>query len=841
MGNEMGNNNTSGLRDEENTTVGEVADKPLAETSLANDMKEENGVVPEDEGKDFHENITDLASDDPKRIQDACVDDQTSDRTEQEAIEVNPLDEPLKVQLESNEAGEEDGKMQLNPSINNSGYEKPVEREIEEKDLQGTIEHHFEKQASFNKEEEGTMSTSHDPEPKESTHLELNHHEMATVDADDRTVEDVSGSLEGGSEDSLGSNPDFEVNGHLSDAEALEIVGESVDSNTDPVMEKQRDDLLLEQKASHEQFESFEDKSETTHVGGSLEGGSEDSLGSNPDFEVNGHLSDAEALAIVGESVDSNTGPVMEKQRDDLLLEPKASQEQFESFEEKSETTDGGKVECGFSIFTAIASNGGLSGLGHESHEEFPNEMDLIGNSCSELEQEAFKSPNSHLEAPEPEDKCMIVEEEIILIEKELENGENNHDGNTIQSSGEPVIEPDSFNSTELQSEAAMIVSILKSGERVSVINPLRDRDCRIEETKVDENGNLVVMCVGNQSEDSEYQFSDLEEKVEVFPELVMVPVELTVALCKDDEEEATEKTAVEENGNKTEPLCAIAVDHDQAEALPPQSTDSILNSKQENCGEFFAMKASTVDFNNWIAEALDSMNKLALDMPGQHVIKHTKSSQTEAKAEPETKVAASQSNGQCEKVETSESVSCYFETQENMRRFSTESDADNLNVCAQIQKSPSFSLDLQNEARTEESDSTPLLYHDKAAIEGSTSQGDDVTLGSFIEYTGYDQEVSQYQAMPVEEKVIALEASNSEKSNIPFVGFLKEEEEVRTVVTPQEDDKHSTAENSTKNLLDSHTKEAARAPTTSSKGKAKRRQRSSLFTNCMCCATVTN
>ncbi|KAM1171952.1 hypothetical protein ACFX2I_022113 [Malus domestica] len=556
MGNEMGNNNTSGLRDEENTTVGEVADKPLAKTTLANDTKEENEVVPEDEGKDFHENIANLASDDPKRIQDTCVDDHTSDIT-----------------------GEEDGKMQLDPSINNSGYEKPVERDIEENDLHGTIEHHFEKQASSNKEEEGTMSTSHDPGPKESTHVELHHHEMATVDADDRTVEDVSGSLEGGSEDSLGSNPDFEVNGHLSDAEVLEIVGESVD-------------------------------------------------------------------------------PVMEKQRDDFLLEPKASQEQFESFEEKSETTDGGKVECGFSIVTAMAS------------------MEAV---------RMRKSPNSHLEAPEPEDKCMI-----------------------------PVIEPDSFNLTEPQSEVATIVSILKSVEKVHVFNPLSDRDCRIEETKVDENGNLVVMCVGNQSEDSVYHFSDLEEKVEVFPELVMVPVELTVALCNDDEEEATEKTVVEENGNKTEPLCAIAVDHDQAEALAPQSTDSILNSKYENCGEFFAMKASTFDFNNWIAKALDSMNKLALDMPGQHVIKQNKSSQTEAKAEPETKVAASQSNGQCEKVETSES----------------------------IQKSPSFSVNLQNEARTEESDSTPLLYHVKAAIEGSTSQGDDVTLGSFIEYTGYDQEV---------------------------------------------------------------------------------------------------
>ncbi|XP_048428308.1 uncharacterized protein LOC125471663 [Pyrus x bretschneideri] len=767
MGNEMGNNNTSGLRDEENTTVVEVGEKPLAETTRANEIKEENGIVNGDEGTDFHEKVTNLPSDGPERKRDPSVDDQILDRTEQEATEVQPVDESSNIVLESNKTGEEDCEMQANILLKGSGYEKPI-AQTEESDLQGTIKHRLEKQASFKKEEEETMSTSHDPEPKESTHLELNHHEMATVHADDQTVEDGSGRLEVGSEDSLGSNPDFEVNGHLSDTEALEIMVESVDCNTDPIREKQRDDLLLEQKAS---------------------------------------------------------------------------QEQFESSEEKSETRDGGKVECGLSTtITTIASNGGKV----ESHEEFSTEMDLIGNYCSELEQEAIRAPksaNSKTEAPEPEEKCMIVEEEIRLIEKELEHGENNHDGNTIQSCGEPVIESDSFQSTEPQSEAAMIVSILESSEKIRVFNPLSNKDCRTEETEVAEKGNLaVMMCVENESEASEYHFLNLGEKVEVVPELGMVPMELTVVHCNDEEKEATEKTTAEENGNNTEPSCAIAVDHDQAEALPFQSTnDSILNCKQENCSDFFATKGSTVDFNNWIAEALVSMNKLALDMPDQHVTQRTKPSQAAAEAEAETKIPASQSNEQCEKVETSESVSCDFETQENVGRSSTESDVDNLNVRARIQKSPSFSLDLQNEARTEESDSPPLLYHDKAAIEGSTSQGDDVTLGSCIKYTGYEQGVSQYQAMPVEEKVITLETSNSEKSNTSFLGFLKEEEEAGIVVTPHEDDNRSTAEDSTKNLLESHTKEAARDPTTSSKGKARRRQRSSLFTNCMCCATVIN
>ncbi|BFG13974.1 hypothetical protein CerSpe_002490 [Prunus speciosa] len=785
MGNEMGNYNTSGLRDEENLAV-EVGEKSLVGTANGNDIKEENEIVPAAEGKYFHEKVTNLASDNPERIEDPCVDYQTSNRTEQEVTEVHPLSESSEVTPETNEAGEGDSKMELATSLNDSGHDNPIEKKMEETDLQGTIKQQLEKQASFKKEEEGAISTSHDPEPTESIHLELNQHELATIHPDDQSVDD-SGSLQG-NEDCLGSS-------------------------------------LISA------------------------------------FEVKGHLSDTEALKNMDESVDSNTDPVMEKERDDLLLERKASQEQLESSEEKIETKDGDKFENRLTTITTIASNG-LSGLGNESDGELPTEMNFFTNDSSESEPEVIpvtNSPNSHLEVPEPEDKCIILKEEIRLIEKESENGEHNHDDNPIQTCGESVIESESFKSSEPQFEAAKIGSIHENSEKISVVNPLSDKDCQTEETKVAENGHLVVMCVNNQNEASEDYFLDSDAKVEVVPELGTVPPELTIPHCNHKEEESTEKRAVQQNGDNTEPLYAIEIGGtetteqflslqlpvDQAKVLPPKSVcgyetvqstnDSILNLKQESRSEFLATEASTGDCTNWIAEALASMNKLALDIPGQHVTQHTETLQAAA----ETKISANHSSEPCAKVEASETASCGSETQESMGRYSTESDADNLNVRGRIQKSPSFSLDLKNEARTEESDCTPLLYHDKAAMEGSPCYGDDVSLGNLIKHTSYEPDLPQYQAMPVEEKIITLERGDSDKSKTPFIGFLKEEEEARIVVTPHIHDKHSATQNSTKNLLASHAKEAT--PTTSSKGKEKRRHRSSLFTNCMCCATVIN
>lgn len=63
--------------DEENTTV-ENCKTSLVDNTHENGTIEEHQLVPEVEGKYFHEKIAKLASDDPKRIGDPCVENQTS-------------------------------------------------------------------------------------------------------------------------------------------------------------------------------------------------------------------------------------------------------------------------------------------------------------------------------------------------------------------------------------------------------------------------------------------------------------------------------------------------------------------------------------------------------------------------------------------------------------------------------------------------------------------------------------------------------------------------------------------------------------------------------------------
>uniref|UniRef100_A0A6N2N2G2 Uncharacterized protein n=1 Tax=Salix viminalis TaxID=40686 RepID=A0A6N2N2G2_SALVM len=62
MGNEMGNNNTSGLREEDSTTD-EAREKSVQEPTDSKVVKEENHVVPTEESKDYHEKVTGLDCD----------------------------------------------------------------------------------------------------------------------------------------------------------------------------------------------------------------------------------------------------------------------------------------------------------------------------------------------------------------------------------------------------------------------------------------------------------------------------------------------------------------------------------------------------------------------------------------------------------------------------------------------------------------------------------------------------------------------------------------------------------------------------------------------------------
>ncbi|KAM7280793.1 hypothetical protein ACFE04_007927 [Oxalis oulophora] len=160
-------------------------------------------------------------------------------------------------------------------------------------------------------------------------------------------------------------------------------------------------------------------------------------------------------------------------------------------------------------------------------------------------------------------------------------------------------------------------------------------------------------------------------------------------------------------------------------------------------------------------------------------------------------------------------------EFQECASRFSNDSNPSSLNSQIQMRKSPSFDIDL----RIEESE---LIYQDKAAIESKSSLTD-VTLGNQVARTKCGQDQLQYEAMPVEEKVITLEKSDYEKSRTPFLR-CKKEKESNDIVMPQ------------KQEINSSGKDNEAESTSANRSAEKHKRRSPLFFGtCLCCATVIN
>lgn len=157
------------------------------------------------------------------------------------------------------------------------------------------------------------------------------------------------------------------------------------------------------------------------------------------------------------------------------------------------------------------------------------------------------------------------------------------------------------------------------------------------------------------------------------------------------------------------------------------------------------------------------------------------------------------------------------YETRENVTRLSTESNSDNPNITCQMQKSPSFNLNLRMESRREESDQIPLL--DKSSDDSLPNKAS-LNISNSMSHDEYGL---------IEEKIVTMERSYSEISKASFIGFLKEEE-AHVLVMAQ-----------TQDINVGSKIEVKEVSSTSPKGKEKRKSRSYFFTSCMCCATVPN
>ncbi|KAJ6321681.1 hypothetical protein OIU77_011702 [Salix suchowensis] len=483
--------------------------------------------------------------------------------------------------------------------------------------------------------------------------------------------------------------------------------------------------------------------------------------------------------------------------------------------------------------------------------KEFTREMDCYGNICSESQPEinliANSSLNSHVELSVPEDKCMVLTEESEFMRKELETEVNKHHYNPYQ------LIDDSYRESDIDLEhASQTDSFLgpsfKNKEESSVdasYDPASKGNCQVEEATVSENVYHIDLFNDIQSEASEDGCKESEgDNMTAMKRKRIVKLEEEKPAEKKNVEEApcaTGKGAEELQSGEILVSKTLSV---QAEAYNPQAPASLLQSQDQpqetvtvsvsgdaqgsnestlelkpgSCEEFLVAKVSTdqaAAIMNIVGTSASAV-ELEMDRPREEASSYFIAALEAAR---ETKSLASD---HCEKLCSTIFPKGGYEAQESAGRLSTESNPDSMNNHVQMRKSPSFDLDLRVEARSEESDQTPLLYQDKTAIQSLSEP--------------YSQE--SRGALPVEEKAITLERSDSEKSRTPFLGFLKEDEEAHAVVTPEKKDNHAAAKKTTKDLWSSPTMEVALV---SPKGKEKHKRRTSLFGQCMCCATVIN
>ncbi|KAK4854866.1 hypothetical protein QYF36_001994 [Acer negundo] len=901
MGNEMGNNNSSGLQ-EENTNTGGDKGRSLQDAGHGDAAQVENHIVPVGEGIDYQENETRLDSDAPE----SQIVNQIFDGKEKEETEVHDHSAgSTKVEVKSNdEVGDGTNEIQPTTSSSEDSNEKPLLSSLEE-NLSQLNDLKLEKQTSIKKDDEemnnntifDTKSWSNDLEPQESVDSKSDQpDQLAEIQADPSVQDSNESRLE--IEDILGSNLTCisEENGHLIDDNISKDIGDSSVSVSGVTQEVEikRDDLSVKEMASKGN-EIGNDLSQKSVMTSELQSGVEIKCNGDLPTETNAIRSDsseAELEAVstdkslnshlqVSETIDNSvafTAATILVGKESEHGEDKPDPCPAQSYEEsvKGSEIDNACVsqpelvmiesECENSNRRATDYTCSDSGNNRDCVEEAnvsQSELVMIEPKPVNNEKGATDYASSDPGINEHNiEEANLSQSELVMIEPELVNSEK---GATDYASSDPGINKDSIEEANVsRSELVMIEPELVNREKgvtdYASSDPGINKDgieeangsqselvmietetgnygtratdytfcdsgiknC-IEEARVAENGHLIDEVSTEQHKGS------IEEAVMV-PESGVVLTESSLDDCKTEEALKEKKiveeierneasygiennTEVSESGNQCMPPTLPV---EQTEAFLPESA-LLLIQPQDNQQTIERESEKIKSSNESISELKqENCAELTNEKPGEDVSEYTTNpALTVAECNP----PANNFSGQC--------ATDSYQARESVGRDSTESNPNNSSIQAQMQKSPSFGLDLRIEARSEESDRTPLLYQDKTAIEDFSTQAY-ISLGNSIEHThnGQDKDMLDTQAMPVEEKVVRMERSDSEKLKTPFLGFLKEEEEVHILITPQKQDNKGNKEQVT---------------LTSPKSKEKRRPRSSLFTNCMCCTTVIN
>lgn len=172
-------------------------------------------------------------------------------------------------------------------------------------------------------------------------------------------------------------------------------------------------------------------------------------------------------------------------------------------------------------------------------------------------------------------------------------------------------------------------------------------------------------------------------------------------------------------------------------------------------------------------------------------------------------------------------STSEFKVSDEGKKMVDNESNASRAGVQVELRKCPSFDFGVPFDARSEESDQTPLLYQER------TTKRSFSTSSTLFQNRGIQTEVLgkslRYDAVEVEEKTITMERSSSDSSKAPNLNKPDHKEVARAKQRENSNTDHSDMKSSASpSQEDCGTKE-----------NGKRKTRPSIFTTCICCTAA--
>ncbi|KAF8401760.1 hypothetical protein HHK36_012706 [Tetracentron sinense] len=876
MGNEMGNRNVSGPQEQDNTEVEDSNKSSEAPMPLidADDLKGGNQLVSLAEGGDYHEKHSGLASEDSSRKGDPNIEKQTSDGTDE--IEDKPPNESSKSPVASSEENGEENETQLASSFEDGKYHENYTGLASEEILSGTNDHQIQKCKSIRREEEetrasslDTKSASHEPKSLKTIDSEPYQRDSPKILADS-SVGDCNG-LQRSSLDILGLNVAhaFEDTGHTLETEITHSPSRSVISNSNSEVTKNGDDVPTKEMVSQE--EKALDMSTREEIFGLIDG-VEVGNGSCKTTTMNllngfvnkgdGEQKLTELNLVMNDSLDLQHETIpLTKSLDSFHLEASESEVKCVVLTDYTELIgNGSEIEqnkydpnpTSLSVESVVESKKDTMNISQfefttigTDHEEKScgNEFDTSCNSEIEKEfriDEADVTQNGYQVGMHDNSLGLISEEHCKDSEKETEivaeidTGlteltvtDSNHEVEEISICSLSLSDPtekevvkemmekteDSFSIGEDMEGREKMNKCLSQlhpiqPEEIYPVSPVQSQDSKqdtVMESEIIENRCESIM------ESSQASFHGLVVTKTSNLDSPNSTVETLVSSLELEDDNGKDPSRyLELTATANEPSdISIDCSHEQE---PTCDSDSGFGTTEKNensssvldQGNYTAKadvnKQSSFDFENQIAEteipAIQSHEQYSDQSPAQH--------RTESA-----------------KGEVSAFASCDSEAQESVETI-MESNPENLNIHVEVSKPASFDFDFQVEARTEESDQTPMLYQEKTANKTVANEAEVVVgVGNPVAETEFSahKEVScqdplQYEEMPVERKVATLERTDSEKLRNPLIASKKTVEHEWNLT-------------------------ANKLMATSPKGSEKRRPKSSLFSNCLCCAAV--